>query len=234
MTLTLDLNADVGEGFEHDKALLGIVTSANVACGFHAGDASTMRLTSALAVHHGVAIGAQPSYRDREGFGRRDVEIDPDRLVADLVEQVDALMEAAASVGGVVTYLKPHGALYNRAGVDAEHAAAVVEACRRYELPVLALPGSRLLSLADEAQVRGYREFFADRAYADDGRLVPRSHPDAVITDPDLLSSRVHAMAQRGDVDSVCVHGDTDGAVELARAARVAIESAGVEVRAFA
>jgi UPF0271 protein len=233
---SIDLNADVGEGFGTDDALLQIVTSANVACGFHAGDTGTMRDVCRIAVGAGVAIGAQPSYRDREGFGRRDVEVGTEQLVADLCEQVEALREAAAEAGGAVRYLKPHGALYHRAGHDDAHAEAVVEACRRYDLPVLALPGSRLLALAAEAGLGGYREYFADRAYGADGRLVPRSEPGAVLTDPDEVARRVRAMAGGSEAltaDSVCVHGDSPGAVRLARATRSALVSVGVQVRSF-
>lgn len=245
MPQSIDLNADVGEGFPYDDGLLGVVTSANVACGFHAGDAATMRRVCEKAVELGVAIGAQPSYRDREGFGRRDVEIGTDDLVADLAEQVEALAAAAAEAGAVVSYLKPHGALYNRAVHDDAHARAVVEICRRFALPVLGLPGSRLLVLAAEQGVVARREFFADRGYDGRGRLVPRSEAGAVLTDQALIGERVTALVRDGRVtaidgseiavraDSVCVHGDTPGALDLSRAARAALEAAGISVRAF-
>jgi len=232
----LDLNADVGEGFGTDEDLLRIVTSANVACGFHAGDAATMRAVCRLAVEQGVAIGAQPSYRDREGFGRRDVEVSGDQLVADLCEQLEDLAAAAVAVGGEVRYLKPHGALYNRSVYDDAHAGAVVAAAARFHLPVLGLPGSRLLVLASAAGLGCYREYFADRAYDADGRLVPRSEPGAVITDPVEVARRVDALVggpSEPPVDSICVHGDSPGAVGLARAVRSALVRAGVSVEAF-
>lgn len=236
MDRRIDLNADVGEGFGTDEELLRIVTSANVACGFHAGDAPTMRAVCALAVEHGVAIGAQPSYRDREGFGRRDVEVSEVQLLADLCEQVEDLVAAATAAGGAVRYLKPHGALYNRAVHDDEHARAVVDTALRYDLPVLGLPRSRLLALAADAGLAGYREYFADRTTTADGRLVARSEPGAVITDPREVTRRIGALvgdASELSVDSICVHGDSPGAVVLADAVRSALSQAGVTVEAF-
>lgn len=242
MARRIDVNADVGEGVGDDAALLAVVTSANVACGFHAGDPPTMRAVCAEAVARGVVIGAQPSYRDRAGFGRRPVEVGHDALLADLVEQVDALADAAARAGGSVRYVKPHGALYNRAVHDDEHAGAVVAVCAQFGLPVLALPGSRLLALAAEAGVPAGREFFADRGYDGDGRLVARGRPGAVIDDVEQVRARVRALVARGAVadvsgrpvnvaaDSICVHGDTPGAVGLARAVREVLEAGGVAV----
>jgi UPF0271 protein len=242
----LDLNADVGEGFDSDAELLAVVTSANVACGFHAGDAATMLRCCELAADHGVAIGAQVSYRDRAGFGRRDLDIDADALLCDLEEQLTALRGVAQVAGVSVGYLKPHGALYNRIVWDDEQAAAVVELAARHRLPLLGLPGSRALELAGPASVPTFREFFADRAYTDDGRLVPRSEPHAVVEKADHVTSRTVRMADAGVVasvngvdvdvraDSVCVHGDTPGAVSLARAVRIALERAGCAVRPFA
>jgi UPF0271 protein len=246
MNRRLDLNADVGEGFPHDEALLEVITSANVACGFHAGDVDTMRRVCAWALERGVVVGAQPSYRDREGFGRRDVEISADDLLTDLCEQVEALQTAASEVGATVSYLKPHGALYNRAVYDDGHAGAVVAACVRYSLPLLGLPGSRVLALADQADVLGYREFFADRAYDARGRLVARSEPGAVVTDPQEVNRRVRTLVESGAVvtadgsnvtveaDSICVHGDSPGAIELANAVRESLDAAGIDVRSFA
>jgi 5-oxoprolinase (ATP-hydrolysing) subunit A len=242
---TLDLNADVGEGFDIDAELLEIVTSANVACGFHAGDGDTMRRCCELAVSSGVAVGAQVSYRDRDGFGRRDVEIGRGALLADLEEQLAALRDAASSTGASIRYIKPHGALYNRVVWDSDQAAAVVDAASRHALPVLGLPESRVLELAAEARVASFREFFADRGYAADGRLVPRSEPGALVDDPDAVATRTRRLAAEAcvqsvdgvdvtvDADSVCVHGDTPGAVALARAVRTALEDAGCLVRSF-
>jgi UPF0271 protein len=191
-----------------------------------------------------VTIGAQPSYRDREGFGRRRVEIDYDDLVADVVEQIEALGDAASSAEATVRYLKPHGALYNRAADDDQHAAAVIAAAARYGLPVLGLAGSRLLALAAEAGLRSGREFFADRAYDARGRLVSRNVAGSVIADADAVAGRVHRLLDEGVVvsaddglvpviaDSICVHGDTPGAVRLAEAVRTAVESHGVRIEA--
>jgi UPF0271 protein len=243
---TLDLNADVGEGFDTDAGLLGLITSANVACGFHAGDAATMRRCCALAVVHGVAVGAQVSYRDREGFGRRDLEIDRDALATDIDEQVAALQEAAASEGARVSYLKPHGALYNRVVWDEQQADAVVDTARRHDLPLLGLPGSVVLQRGSEAGLRVVREFFADRRYTADGRLLARSAPDALIETADEVAAHARGWVAHGRVnavggaevavaaDSVCVHGDTTGAVALAGVVRAVIEEAGCLVRSFA
>jgi UPF0271 protein len=228
MAECLDLNADVGEGFPYDDALLDVISSANIACGFHAGDAASMRRLCELSADRGVAVGAQVSYRDRAGFGRRDIEIGYDDLVADLVEQREVLRAAAADAGIEVRYLKPHGALYNRTVWDAERARAVVEAADG--LPVLGLPGSMLLRHAERTGTRGVREFFADRGYRADGTLVPRSDPGALVSSPAGVSERLTRLVEDGTVtavdgsvvavpaESICVHGDTGDAVELARA----------------
>ena len=236
----LDLNADVGEGFDSDTELFALITSANVACGFHAGDASTMRLCCELAAARGVAVGAQVSYRDRAGFGRRDVDVSVDDLAEPpSSEQVADLRDAATAAGVDIGYIKPHGALYNRIVWDAEQAAAVVSVARRHGLPLLGLPGSRALGLGADAGVATFLEFFADRGYTADGRLVPRSEPGALVADADAVAARVARMATAGvvesvdgtdvvvEADSVCVHGDTPDAVALARSARVALEGTG-------
>jgi UPF0271 protein len=240
--LTIDLNADVGEGFDADVDLMTVVSSANVACGFHAGDAESMRTTCALAVAHDVAIGAQVSYRDREGFGRRRVDLARAVLSADVAEQIRDLRRAAGYVGGIVSYVKPHGALYNRIVDDEDQAAGVVEVCVDEDLPVLGLPGSQFLALAAERGLVTRREFFADRAYDQRGRLVPRSDPGAVIEDADAVARRVAILLDRGRVssiegtlvdveaDSICVHGDTPGAARLASRVRDAVLAAGWEV----
>jgi UPF0271 protein len=237
-----DLNADVGEGFGFDDDLLDLISSANVACGFHAGDPLTMRTLCSWAAERDVAVGAQVSYRDREGFGRRDVEVAEPDLVADLLEQVEALSAAATDASTSVRYLKPHGALYNRCVHDPEHARAVVSVARTYALPVLGLPGSVLLDLASAAGLPARREFFADRAYDAAGHLVARSVPGAVIEDPALVVARVRRLVRSGTVvsvdggelavaaDSICVHGDTAGAAALATSVRRALEAEGVSV----
>jgi 5-oxoprolinase (ATP-hydrolysing) subunit A len=251
--VTLDLNADLGEGFGRwtlgdDDALLDVVTSANVACGFHAGDPSTMRRVCDHAVARGVSIGAQVGYHDLAGFGRRFVDVDPHELTQDVIYQIGALDAFARVAGTRVRYVKPHGALYSAIGHHLEQAAAVVEAVLEYDrtLPVLGLPGSLWLRLAQRSGLTVVHEAFADRAYAADGTLVPRDQPGAVLHDADKIARRCVALA-RGDaitdVDgrplqltpaSVCVHGDTPGAAALARRARSALLEAGITLAPFA
>jgi len=249
----IDLNADLGEGFGiwrlgDDDALLGVVSSANVACGFHAGDPSTMRRVCLGAVAAGVTIGAQVSYRDLTGFGRRFIDVDPAELTDDVLYQLAALDGIARVAGGRVGYVKPHGALYNASVGHEGQALAVVEAVAAYDatLPVLGLPGSALLRAAAAAGLRTVAEGFADRGYTPEGTLVPRDRPGALVHDPAVVAERAARMAADGvvvavdgsvvavEVDSVCVHGDTPGAVELARSVRTALESAGLTVGTFA
>ena len=249
----MDLNSDLGEGYGRwtlgdDAALLEVVTSANVACGFHAGDPATIDRTVRTAVERGVAIGAQVSYPDLVGFGRREIDVDPGDLSADVLYQVGALEAFARAAGSRVRYVKPHGALYNRIARDPVQAAAVVEAIRRDDpaLPLLTLPGSAAMAAAAEAGIRAVGEGFADRAYTAEGRLVSRREPGAVVHDPERVVARAVAMATQGRVEtaaggevavevrSLCVHGDTPGAVELARAVRAALEGAGVTLETFA
>jgi UPF0271 protein len=249
----LDLNADLGESFGRwvlgdDDAMLQIVTSANIACGFHAGDPLTLHRTVAAAVRRGVVIGAQVGYRDLAGFGRRFLDMAPEELTADVIYQIGALDGLARSVGGAVRYVKPHGALYNAIVANEPQAAAVVAAVRSYdaELPVVGLPGSTFLRLAAEAGLRCVREAFADRAYTAAGTLVSRREPGAVLSDPATVADRTVALVRTGfveaitgetvpvGVDSVCVHGDSAGAVEMAEAVRDALTAAGVLLRPFA
>ncbi|MDX6298423.1 MAG: 5-oxoprolinase (ATP-hydrolyzing) subunit [Nocardioidaceae bacterium] len=243
MAVSLDLNADVGEGFPHDDDLLEVISSANIACGFHAGDEKTMRRLCRRCAACGVAVGAQVSYRDRAGFGRRTVEIGYDDLRADVAEQLAMIRLAATAAGVSVGYLKPHGALYNRVVHDREQAGAVVDAADG--LPVLGLPRSVLLEVAVAAGLRGVREFFADRGYAGDGTLVPRADPGALVTDVDAVAARVGQLLETGTVialdgsvlsmeaDSICVHGDTEGAVSLAGVVARVLTEHGVALRAF-
>jgi UPF0271 protein len=252
MTATVDLNSDLGEGFGHwalgdDDALLGIVTSANVACGFHASDASIMRRVCERAVEHGVAIGAQVGYRDLPGFGRRFIGIEPAGMTKDVIYQVGALEAFARVAGSRVTYVKPHGALYNAIVHHEEQAAAVVQALLDYDatLPVLGLPGSAWLRRAEEAGLTTVREAFADRAYTPEGTLVSRRSPGAVLHDVDEITRRCVAIATGEPItdidggsltvaaDSICVHGDTPGAVDIARSVRDALATAGVSVAPF-
>jgi len=249
--VSIDLNADLGEVFDgvptDDAGLVEVVTSANVACGFHSGDAVTMAHACRLCVDHDVVIGAQVSYRDREGFGRRFVDVEPAVLTADVLEQLETLDEIAHQAGGRVSYVKPHGALYNAIVHHEGQAAAVVTAVLEYDgrLPVLGLPGSRWLDLAEQAGLRTVREAFADRGYAADGSLVPRGEPRAVLADLRVVVQRCVRLATAGEVvaadgtvlrvdpDSICLHGDTPGAVSLARAVRSSVVAAGVEPAPF-
>jgi len=252
MTVRIDLNADVGESFGawtlgDDAALLPHLTSANVACGFHAGDPTTLRRTCAQASAAGVAIGAQVGYRDLAGFGRRFLDVDPADLTADIVYQIGALDALARTHGSAVRYVKPHGALYNATVHHHAQARAVVDAVRTLDptLPILGLPGSVLLRLTEEAGLRAVPEAFADRAYAADGTLVPRGIPGAVLTDPAVIAERAVALATTGLITaidgteiavtaaSLCVHGDTPGAVAIAAAVRAGLAAHGVEVASF-
>lgn len=247
----LDLNADLAEGFgtwslTDDDALLEVVTSANVACGFHAGDPATMRRVCVAAVARGVAVGAQVSYRDLAGFGRRFVDADPDELTADLLYQVGALREFTRAAGGELAYLKPHGALYNAVVHHDAHAAAVVAAAQEAGLPVLGLPGSRFLVRAVEAGLTTYAEAFGDRGYTAEGTLVPRSEPGALLPDADAVVERARRLAVDGvivavdgteipvEAASLCLHGDSPGAVDSARRVAEALRDAGVTLAAFA
>ena len=235
VTVRVDLNADLGESWERwrsgeDVLLLDVVTSANVCCGAYAGDAELMRETCEAAVARGVAIGAQVGYPDRPGFGRVFVDLPVDALTDELVRQVRLLDDIARAAGGAVAYVKPHGALYNTIVDHEEHARAVVDALVELDrpLPLLGLPGSRVLALAAEAGLPTVLEGFADRAYTPEGRLVPRGETGAVLDDPDDVAAQ--AVRLLGDVDSICVHSDSPGALELARAVRAALEDAGAEV----
>ncbi|WLW56559.1 LamB/YcsF family protein [Streptomyces sp. YU58] len=250
---SIDLNADLGEGFGRwrltdDEQLLSVVTSANVACGFHAGDPATMRRVCDLAAERGVRIGAQVSYRDLAGFGRRAMDVPSAELAAEVAYQIGALEVFARAAGSRVSYVKPHGALYNRVVHDEEQAGAVVDGVLLADpaLPVLGLPGSRLLELAGKAGLPSVTEAFADRAYTDEGTLVPRDRDGAVVTDPRAVVERSLDLARLGTVGalsgsrievrarSLCLHGDTPGAVDLARRVRERLEASGVRVEAFA
>jgi UPF0271 protein len=221
----MDLNADLGEGVTDDPGLLAVVTSANVACGFHAGSVDVMQQVCEIAAERGVVVGAQVSYRDREGFGRRPMEVAADELAQWVGEQVATLGDAAARAGIAVSYVKPHGALYNRVVDDAEQAAAVLAGSRA--LPVLGLPGSALLRLAERSGRLAVPEGFPDRGYTPEGRLVPRIEPGALVRDVDQVVENALALAARGAVRTVCVHGDSRGALQAAHAVRSALEAAG-------
>ncbi|MDO5697110.1 MAG: 5-oxoprolinase subunit PxpA [Dermatophilus congolensis] len=251
--MTIDLNADLGESFSawtmgDDAAMLDIVSSANVACGFHAGDPMTMRATCEAAASRGVVVGAHVSYRDLHGFGRRFIDATPAELVADILAQLGALDAMCRIAGTRISYVKPHGALYNTIVHHEAQAAAVVEAVRLFdpELPIMCLPGAVVLDLAEQAGMRAVREAFADRGYTPEGTLVSRREPGAVLHDPQVVSARMLRLATEGvveavdgslvrvEADSICTHGDSPGAVAMARAVRERLEGAGVEIRPFA
>ncbi len=248
----IDLNSDVGESFGRwelgdDDAVLEVVTSANVACGFHAGDPSTLARTCRSALTNGVRIGAQVSYRDLAGFGRRFVDATQTELTDDVVYQIGGLQAIARAAGGTVSYVKPHGALYNTAVHHEVHARAVVDAIAAVDphLPVLGLPGSLLLEIASDRGIPTVREAFADRAYHSDGTLVSRREAGAVLDDPAAVAERVMRMVSDGvvdsiegdtiriDVDSVCLHGDSPAAVAMAVATRDLLSAEGIEITPF-
>jgi 5-oxoprolinase (ATP-hydrolysing) subunit A len=248
----MDLNADLGEGFGvwrlgDDAALLDIVTSANVACGFHAGDPVTMRRVCGLAATRGVTIGAQVGYRDLAGFGRRRIDIAADELGADVLYQLGALDAFARLAGSRVRYVKPHGALYNTAMDDPGQARAVAEAVAAYDpsMPLLGLPDSALSSAAERSGIPYFAEAFADRRYTATGRLVDRSEPGSVLSEQDAVVAQAIAIVRDGvvesrdggpvgvDAASLCLHGDTPNAASLAGAVRAALLAAGVQLRPF-
>jgi 5-oxoprolinase (ATP-hydrolysing) subunit A len=236
---TVDLNADVGEGYGRwslgdDDALMPLITSANIACGFHAGDPSIIRRTCAAAVQHGVRIGAQVSYPDLAGFGRRFIEIDPHELTDAVLYQIGALEVMARVAGGRVAYVKPHGALYNAIVHHSIQANAVVEALVVHGglLPLLGLPGSAIERAASERAVRFVPEGFADRGYRPDGTLIPRAEPGALLTDPAAVAEQVVRLVENG-VGSICVHSDTPGAAQLARTVRSTLDRLGAGPASF-
>lgn len=254
MTRTsIDLNADAGESYGawtlgDDARLFPLLSSVNVACGFHAGDPPTMQRTVALAQQHGLGLGAHPSYPDLPGFGRRILEADPDQVYADTLYQISALAGMVRAAGMALQHVKAHGALSTRAWTHAPTAAAIAGATRDFDpaLPLMVLPATLLETEARRLGVPVVLETFPERAYLHDGRLAPRSMPGSSIHDPAEAARRAVMMATQGrieaidggffefDVDSLCIHGDNPNAVQIARAVRDALEGAGVQVRTFA
>lgn len=241
--MTIDLNADVGEGMD-DSALMPFLTSANVACGLHAGSPAVMDRTVALAHARGVRVGAHPGYADRESFGRTDVQLPDQEVRALLLYQVAALDGIARARGVRLTHVKAHGALYNRAAKDARLARLVAEAVRDFDprLRLVGLAGSLQIDAARAAGLRAAGEAFADRRYMPDGSLMPRSQPGAVLHDPADAARQALRIARDGEVlasdgtrlrleaQTLCLHGDTEGAASIARAVREALEGAGVAI----
>ncbi len=249
----IDLNADLGESYGawtlgDDRAMLEVVTSANVACGFHAGDPTRLLETLRLAAARRTAVGAQVSYPDLRGFGRRDLDLPAADLTADVIYQIGALQGLATAAGTRVLYVKPHGALYNRIVHDERQAGAVIDAVIAIDpsLAVVGLPDSEVSRLAEAEGLRFVPEAFADRAYRPDGTLVPRTEPGAVLHDGAEIAERMIRLADEGIVtaidgtdialsaETICVHGDTPGAVAIARAVRGGLEASGLRITPFA
>lgn len=249
----MDLNCDMGEGFGawkmgDDAAMLAVVTSANIACGFHAGDPAGLLDTLRLAAARGVAVGAHVGYHDLAGFGRRQMDVAPRDLTAETIYQIGALSALAQAAGTRVAYVKPHGALYNTIAWGGPQAEAVIAGIRAVDpaLPLLALAGAPVLAMAERAGLRPVAEIFADRAYLPDGRLMPRDRPGAVLHDPDQIAARMLRFVETGQIaaddgsalrlqgDSICLHGDSPAAVAAAQAIRRLFDAHGVALAPFA
>ena len=244
VAITIDLNADVGEGCGQDAALMPLISSANIACGIHAGDNDSMRDAVALALEHGVAIGAHPSFPDREHFGRREMQLDARELHQCIVAQIESLANVAAAAGAQLRHVKPHGALYNMAARDEAIAETVVAAIRSVDpaLMMFGLAGSVMLTVAERLGLRAISEAFADRAYRPDGSLLPRNQQGSVLHDETAVAARAVAMVQGGAViavdgshvairaDTICLHGDSPGADVMALRIRDAFAAAGVRI----
>lgn len=246
--MQIDLNADLGEGAGSDEALLGLVSSANIACGWHAGDAKTMRQCVRWAIEHGVAIGAHPSFPDRENFGRSTMHLPPDEIVANVLYQVGALAAIVKAEGGKLSHVKPHGQLYNQAVKEPELADALCEAVRRFDpsLRFFGLAGSGMIDAARRAGLTPVEEVFADRGYMPDGSLVPRSQPGALIEDEEQSLAQTLSLVRDRKVkaidgsivpvnaQTVCLHGDGAHALAFARRIRERLQQEGIAVRATA
>jgi UPF0271 protein len=228
----IDLNCDLGEGFPFDAELMPLITSANVCCAAHAGDAATSLATLRLAARHGVQVGAHPGFRDCDHFGRRELSLPEEQIHQECREQIDFLQTLAAQAGAVLRYVKPHGALYNMACRDDAVARPVIAAVAASGLALMALPGSRLQVLS-AGRCPFIAEGFADRRYLPDGSLVPRSRPDAFVEDPEQAVRQAEGLLQHG-VQTLCVHGDNPRAVEFVRALRQALLQRGHTLAPFA
>ena len=250
---SIDLNSDLGESFGawsmgDDSAMLSIVSSANIACGFHAGDPSGIFKTVKAAAENNVSIGAHVSYPDRVGFGRRDMDVTYDELVADVIYQIGALKGIAAAAGTTVRYVKPHGALYNRIANDAKQGQAVIDAIKAIDssLVLMGLANAPILELAQKSGLATVAEAFADRAYTPQGQLVSRREARAVLHDTDEIARRMVQLATQGTLQaidgsvikiaaqSICVHGDSPGAVAIAREIAAQFKASGIAVEPFA
>ncbi len=244
--MKVDLNADLGEGCANDQALLQLVSSANIACGFHAGDAQTMRQSVRWAMEYGVAIGAHPSFPDRENFGRTAMQLPPETVYAQVLYQLGALAAIVKAEGGIMQHVKPHGMLYNQAALDSQLADAIAQAVKAVDpsLRLVGLAGSELIRAGERVGLVTRQEVFADRRYQGDGTLVPRNQPDALIESDDLALSQTLDMVQRHQVqardgnwvpvqaDTVCVHGDGAHALHFARRLRDSFQQQNIIITA--
>jgi 5-oxoprolinase (ATP-hydrolysing) subunit A len=231
--MSIDLNCDLGEGCPHDAELMTLITSANVACGGHAGEPAGIFATLTLAKKHGVQVGAHPGYPDKERFGRRELAYDSERVFQECLYQIGALLGLAKGVGVSVRYLKPHGALYNQACRDATYAEPVVRAAVAVDLAVMGLPGSILEKEAKRQGRQFIAEGFADRRYQDDGTLVPRSQPNAMIETAEEAVTQAKWLIRERGVETICVHGDNEHAVQFVRRLRESLTKQGIELKAF-
>jgi UPF0271 protein len=228
----IDLNCDLGEGAPYDLELMPLITSASIACGFHAGDAATARQTVRTAARNRVQVGAHPSFPDREHFGRREIERSEDQVFEDCVYQIGALAGLARAENVSLRYLKPHGALYNMACREDRYARPVIAAAELFGLALLGLPGSRLQALS-AGRCEFIAEGFADRRYHADGSLVPRTQADAVLDDPGQAGRQARVLLETAGVRTLCVHGDNPRAREFVKGLRAACEMAGIDIRPF-
>jgi UPF0271 protein len=229
--MLIDLNCDLGEGAGTDAEVLPLITTANVACGFHAGDPATAYATIALAAKHGVRVGAHPSFPDREDFGRREMDRGEQQVYEDCVYQIGALAGIAKANGVALSHVKPHGALYNMACRDDRYARPVVAAAELFRLPLMGLQNSRVQELSRSGFIS---EGFTDRRYRSDGTLVPRAEPDAFVHDPSEAARQALWLANERGVRTLCVHGDNPQAVAFVRALRAALTAAGFTIAPFA
>jgi UPF0271 protein len=230
---SIDLNADLGEGFPNDLALLDRVSSASVCCGAHAGDPDTIRHTLRAAAERGVVVGAHPGYRDREGFGRREQALSAEEVELLVLDQVADLDRLGRDLGVPIRFVKPHGALYNQAQRQDEIARGLIKAVAQWGLPLLGQPGTLLETLAHSAGLRYVAEAFPDRRYGPDGSLSPRNEPGAVLADPEAVAANIRALLADARVATLCIHGDEPAALSVADRLRAIVQGQGVAVRSF-